>query len=149
MLEARSEMLQLFWDTWEPGIMAEFPTDFQAVLDHTAWPDVPPQAPIPPQTATPWARVSIAHASGGQDSLRGAAGRSRFERQGVLTVQCFAPVGESATRVYNMAQIAMNAFDGKATPGGVWFRNARPNEAINDGWKQVNVLAEFLYDEIK
>jgi hypothetical protein len=42
----------------------------------------------------------------------------------------------------------MDVFQGKSTPGGVWFRDVRLLETDAEGhWSQVNVVADFTYDE--
>jgi len=48
-----------------------------------------------------------------------------------------------------MATVARRAFEGVATPRDVLFRAVSVNEVgRSGGWRQVNVAAEFEYDEI-
>ena len=49
-----------------------------------------------------------------------------------------------------IAQIVLDAFEGQSSPGGVWFRNATPQERGQDGvWTRTDVVIEFTYDESK
>ena len=49
-----------------------------------------------------------------------------------------------------LAVVARGAFEGVGTASGIWFRNARIHEAGVDGaWVQMNVLADFVYDEMR
>lgn len=103
----------------------------------------------PPDIQTPWARVILRHVSGGQASLAGADGTSRWYNQGTLFVQVFAPVGDGSTAAYDAAQIILDALRG-ARAGAVWFRNPRINEVGTSGaFEQVNVISEFTYDAIR
>lgn len=105
----------------------------------------------PPAQSDAFARVTILHASGRQRSLASDTGTRRFERDGIVTVQCFAPRGRRGpTLAEALASVAKDAFEGKASPGGVWFRNATIKEVGPDkGWFQVNAVVQFQYDEVK
>jgi hypothetical protein len=105
----------------------------------------------PPDQSQGYARATVLHSTGGQSSLGGTNG-VRFSRQGVAIIQCFGPlgIGKSLTISEEIASMALDAFEGKTTPGGIWFRNCRFNEiGPADGWFQINVIAEFIYDEVK
>lgn len=102
-----------------------------------------------PTTQTPWARISIRHFRGAQETL-GGTGERKFSRGGLVIVQTFTAVGGGLSEPYNVAKIAADALEGKSTSLNVWFRNVRINEIGVDGdWFQVNVLADFTYDEMK
>jgi len=112
-----------------------------------AWPDVPDDT-LPPTSQVPWARTSLRHADGGQRGF--GPDKRRYERTGVLTIQVFAPKGDGLSRCYQLAKILADGLEGQATPRGVWFRNVRVREAADSGnFSQVNVLADFTYDEVK
>lgn len=133
--QARDDIFSAFKAAW--GV-----TTFPVV-----WPDKPAEKP---SGRTPWARVTIRHAGGFQATLSNINGQRRWRRNGVVIVQVFTPSGEGLSRAYDLAKIACDAFEGVSTPRGVWFRNARINEVGPDGdWQQVNVLADFEYDEVK
>jgi hypothetical protein len=98
-----------------------------------------------------WTRLTVRHtpAGAGQRTL-GETGNRRFARAGLVTAQVFVPKGRGVTLADRLCKIAADAFEGQHTPGGVWFRNVRMNEVGPDGpWVQHNVVAEFVYDELK
>ncbi len=98
---------------------------------------------------TAWAASVIRHATGSQDSLGGIGNRS-FLRQGVMIVQVFTPVGNGLQESYQLAKVITDAFEGKSSPLGVWFRRVRINEIGKDGmFQQLNVIIEFEYNEVK
>lgn len=127
-------------------------TIFKTAWDATGFPALYENVPgEPPKTQTPWARIVLRHSGGGQGSLSGALGQQRWDRNGVLIVQVFVPNGEGLSQAYSLAKIVLDAYEGVSSPlRGVWFRNARINEVGSDGeWFQVNVLVDFVYEEIK
>ena len=137
--EARDEMfgiLQAMWiaPTFDPA--------------NLRWSDVAGDTPSLPVL---WARGTIRHATGGQASLSGPVnGCVKFERKGTLFVQVFSPVGNGLTAAYDAAQLVANAYE--KPPGGltVWFRNVRINEIGTRGdFEQINVLADFIYDDAR
>lgn len=98
----------------------------------------------------PWAVVTLQHSSGFQATLSGVSGSRTFARLGFITVQIFTPSGKGLQESYDLCKVVSDAFEGATTPGGVWFRNVRLNEVGRDGeFYQLNVIAEFRYDEIK
>lgn len=132
---ANDEILTLFKTAWDA-------IGHDAIYENVAG--------DPPTTAAPWARVTVRHFPGGQASLSDDAGAKRWTRNGLITVQIFVPTGEGKAEAYALAKVVADAYEGKRTPSNVWFRNVRPNEIGPDGaWFQLNVLAEFTYDEVK
>jgi hypothetical protein len=113
------------------------------------WQGVSDDSPPDPQVS--WVRVYIRHANGGQASLASNIGKRKWNRQGVLMVQCFVPLnkgGLDAAR--DIATALQNGIQGAATDGDVWFRNATVNEVgRSDGWYQVNFSALFTYDDVQ
>lgn len=101
-----------------------------------------------------WARITIQHVTGRQGALRGnpqgLPNTTPWTRTGLVTVQVFTPLGLGLSIGDSLYKIVLDAFEGKKTSLGVWFRNVRLNEIGPDGtWYQSNILAEFEYDEIK
>lgn len=99
----------------------------------------------------PWARFKIEHTLGSQATL-GETGNRLFDRSGLVTTQIFVRHGDGVTLARRLGKIAMQAFEGKtAGPNGeVWFRDVRFIEVgKGDKWFQVNVVAEFEYNELK
>lgn len=139
--EASDEILAVYKSAWDT---TGYPTDWENVSgDDTV--TVPPVDGV-----TPWARVVVRNIVGGNESLTGALGKQRFIREGFFTAQIFTGLGKGKTEAYALAKVVADAFEGKSTPSGVWFRNARINEIGNDGsWYQVNFVVNFEYSEVK
>ncbi len=107
------------------------------------WPDKPGN--IPPNSN--WIRPTIRHADGRQGSLAGEDGQRRWSRKGVLIVQCFAPVGDGEYGAEVLAQTFVDGFE-RIRNSPIWYRNIRAIEAGKDGASvQVNVMADFEYDD--
>ena len=136
--EANNEILAAFKAAWDT-------TGFVV-----AYENVKSQDTVPPSGSAPWARVTLRHTFGDQASLASVGGVRRWRRDGLVTVQIFIPLGEGLSEGYSLAKTVVDAFEGTATASSVWFRNVRVNEVGSDGeWYQVNVLADFTYDEVK
>jgi hypothetical protein len=104
----------------------------------------------PPEPTKPFARAVIMHASGGQVSLAGPGG-TKWSRRGVCIVECLSPIkdGGGLSTALVLAEVARNAFEGQSTQE-LWFRNCRINEIGEaEDWFQINVVAEFYYEEVK
>lgn len=133
-------------DAWRGASGAVVGGADPVVLWHGLFPEVPA-----PEDA-PYARISVKHDNGlGQTSL-GGVGRRQFTRTGHVFVQCFVPlgIGNPLTIALRLGRIALNAYEGHSSPGGIWFRNCRINEVgPADGRYQVNAVIQFTYDEVK
>jgi hypothetical protein len=114
----------------------------------------------PPSGDTDWVRVDIQHEDAGQASLSGPTnGAMRWGRNGFIFVQCFAqlaPTGAapgdpiSIDKAMLYACAVRDAFQGRATDSGVWFRNCNAREIGPDkSWYQANASITFDYDEVK
>jgi len=142
---ARDEIQALFWDYWK----AQTPVLTGGAPAMVQWQGVDSgEAPTP---NAPWARFDLRHTLGRQTTF-GSTGHRRFLRKGLIQIQVFVPnsrgVGLSDAEKYST--IARDAFEGKGTPSGIWFRNASIQEiGVNEGWFQMNVSVEFVYDEMK
>jgi len=112
------------------------------------WPDVAAQKP---PTSGAWARVDIKHNTSRKATLSNGVGMRRFRRTGLLTVQIFTPPGDGQVLSDQLTIIVKNAFEGVTTsPGRVMFRDVWLREVGQGGnFYQVNVLAEFEYDEVR
>lgn len=131
---ARDEMCALVATAWVAGGLP---------LSSLAWDDLdykPPEGP--------WARVTVRHMTGEQATL-GPPGQRRYSRDGLLTVQTYSVPGGGLSSGPDIVKIVEDALRSASTPSGVWFRKVRVNEMGRDGrWYAVNVVAEFVYDEI-
>lgn len=140
LTQARDEILSQFRTVWlaDPATLG-----IQVLYDGVA--DDPPDPP------TPFVRVSVRHnpSQPGQVTLANGVGQRRFRRTGFVFVQLFGPLGDGLVLCDTMATVARRAFEGVATPRDVLFRAVSVNEVgRSGGWEQVNVSAEFEYDEI-
>lgn len=143
--DASDAMKFLFWDYWR----ALTPALNGGVVVSVRWQGVTYDGP--PPVTKPYATHTIRHAKSQQITF-GPPGQRRFLRPGVIAVQVFTPLANSQglSLAEKLAIIARDAYEGKATTGGIWFRNARINEVGPDGtWYQQNMVVEFEYDEIK
>lgn len=136
-------------------IHARFKAAWDTVEHAVVYTDVPlstaAEAATNPESATlvPWARVTLRHNTRTQGTLVGVGGR-RFDVRGVFTVEIYTPSGDGLTLARTLSRLVEQAFEGVSTPNGVWFRNTRTNEVGPDGpWFHVNVITEFLYDEVR
>ncbi len=138
--EAVDDILTMFKDAWDT-------TGFGVIYENVVAAE---GSTVPPTSTDPWARVMVRHVTGNQSSLSGGLGTQRYTRTGVLIVQIFVPVGEGLSQALQLGKIVADAYEGKASPLQVWFRNVRVNEVGPDGdWYQVNTIANFTYDEVK
>ena len=118
---------------------------FTAVWTHPALYD--DKAGAPPKTG-PWARLSVRHARGQQETLPNPLGNRLFRRDGVIIIQIFTPLGNGLALSDQLAKLVMDAYESSST--SVLFRNVQLNEIGPDGnWYQVNVVVEFEYSEAK
>lgn len=101
----------------------------------------------------PYAAVFIRHLNSDQTTLAGADGTRRFTRKGVVTVQVFAPLANRGglSLAENLATIARDAYEGVDTADGIWYQKVTTKEMGSDGrgFYQLNVIANFQYDEVK
>lgn len=145
LAQAVDDINQMFLDAWNAGT----PAVNGGVVPEIRW-FATEEGAIPSSTV-PWARVTATHNDSVQRSL-GGPGQRRFERRGIVTVQIFTPRGrgQGLSLAQQLATIARDAFEGKASPNGVWFQRVVVKDIGIDGpWEQTNVVATFLHDEIK
>ena len=99
-------------------------------------------------TNIPWARVTVNHEAGEQDSL-GRAGSRKFLRRGRVLVQIFGPVDQGLRTLGLLADATRDIFEGTQF-GGLYFISADIREVGQDGeWYQLVVDAPFDYQETK
>lgn len=104
-----------------------------------------------PKDGNPYARIKVAHATGGATSIGGDTGIKRHTHVGTITVQVFSVFGEGLANNDVFTQVALDAFQNKSSKlGGMLFRNARSIEIGQTGaFYQTNVLVDFEYDQFK
>jgi hypothetical protein len=137
--EARDEIHTLFKTAWDAGaetagqpvLYADSKTQVPKTNDADNNPDL-------------WAKITVQH-SGGSNAV---IGNGLFDRIGVVTVQVFTALGTGLSIGDNVYKIVADAYEGKTTPGGVWFRNVSVNEVGPEGeWYQTNITADFEYSK--
>lgn len=146
VLQAREEMAEMFRAAWE----ANSPAVVGASAPKVLWEGNEGESPPPKEFA--YARYKILHRDGRQSSLTGASGEAKWNRTGLVVIQTFAPLisNKGLPIALQLGSIAREAYEGKASPGGIWFRNATVREVgPTDGWFQVNTIVGFTYDEVK
>lgn len=137
LAQARDDILTVFKTAWDT-------TSYPAMYDDVDGDD------IPTDTSSPWARITVKHDKGQQTALCGADGSKRFTRTGVIIIQIFTPSGEGLSSSDTSVKIIQDAFEGKKSTNGVWFRDVDYKEIGPSGdYYQVNVIIQFEYDEIK
>lgn len=135
--QAIDEMLALLKTAW----------DATSYADNVVWPN---KDGAPPAQREPWIRPKVQHVDGGNGSISGANGVARYVRLGFITVQLFVPSGQGLSTEATLSKIIIDAYEGKKTASGVWFRNVRAREVGEDGeFHQTNIIIDFEYDEIK
>jgi hypothetical protein len=130
--EAREAIYQRFEDNTSLAVSAyTFSSeDFKSVAD------------------APWARLTVAHEAGEQDSL-GSVGNRKYLRRGRVLVQLFGPVDQGLRALDLLAQATRSIFEGTRF-SGLYFISADVRESGQDGeWFQLVMDAPFDYQETK
>lgn len=131
--QARDDILTVVKAAWDT-------TGYDMLYDGLA--GSPPKGDNP----SPWARTTVRHVTGNQATLANHDTVRRYRRTGFVTVQVFADLREQD----DLCKTLLDAFEGVCTDHGVWFRNVRMIEVGSDGTLfQCNVIADFVYDEVK
>lgn len=141
---ANDEILGLFRTYWNANSPAL--NGGQAPL--VQWP-----GPVsePADNTAPFARIRLRYGTSIQRTF-GPAGTRRFERPGFVTVQTFGPLskGDGLILSQNLGIIARDAYEGRGTSSGIWFRNARLTDSGEDGsWHIHTMITEFTYEELR
>lgn len=140
-----SEMKDLVLDRFNDN----FPAAAATIAGETVrivWDDKDrPGRPKEGEAVKHWVFVSVQHAGGGQESLGGDDGTSRYGLDALLLVQVFAPQGLGRKTADQLAELVMSIFRG-ARDGSATYRNHRMAEAGNSGpWSQTNVSVGIQY----
>ena len=99
-------------------------------------------------TDTQWARLTVNHEAGEQDSI-GGLGCRKFLRRGRVLIQLFAPVDQGLRSLDTLAAATRTIFEGSQF-SGLYFTNVDVREIGQDGeWFQFAVDAPFEYQETK
>lgn len=141
MDDADAEMAELFRQAWE--VTSGYKTD---------WPNL--KTPEHAEEET-WARWALDYVGGRQVTMGGTLGR-KFTKMGLVYVTVMTPLGTGLQTARAAHQIAVSAYEGKRTPGDVWFRNVRIDSeghgqgtGSNKSWWVALVCAEFTYEYLR
>lgn len=139
---AKEEMYKLFYDAWianSASIVGYIP---EVRLQGTSY-------ELEPDVSKFWVRWSRQTVEEGQETLRNGINGQCYRNEGVIFVQLFCPTtARTISLGEELAVIAQNAYRGKKTAGGVWFRNVRIKELEPEAkWFKFNIIAEYEYSE--
>lgn len=113
------------------------------------WPNVEAEGPHLRDGSDPWAALHIQHGGSDQHSF-GQDGERTFTRVGSLTLQVFVPAGQRGLSAASaLAMVAADAFEGKTVDGVRFYRVGTRTVGRDGSWFQVNVTADFEFDEVK
>lgn len=138
--QARDQIYGLLMTAWS----ANAPAGAELIYD-----DAKAKKPDGP---APWARATVRHTGGGEIAINGGNGLRRYNRTGTLFINLFCPSGDGLRVLDPLVKVALDAYEGKYTSGGVWFTKAQVREigiVKGTGLYQINVLINFSYDEVK
>jgi len=92
-----------------------------------------------------WLRFDVQYNGGTNPELNGKS----FRRFGILSVQIFVAATTGKRRARQIAETVLATFEGQ-TIGGVRLRNVGPTDVgVSDAWYQMNVTAQFEFDQIR
>lgn len=97
-----------------------------------------------------WMRFTVRHTVMGQETL-GGEGNRKFRRLGIAVTQIFTPIDQGVSEADTLAQLVKNVFEGvRLTGTTVRFLDVQIIEVGPENkWYQVNVEANFEYDETR
>lgn len=141
MDQADEEMAELFRLAWEIG--KGYKTDWpnQKTVDHLG--------------SDTWARWSLDYVGGRQRTFA-KKGSRKFEKVGLIYMLIHTPLGKGLASARVASEVAIAAYEGERTPGGVTFRNVRieseghgRGSGGNKSWWETLVAAEFTYEHLR
>lgn len=145
--QARDEIFAVFNTAWQANAAAQ-----AGYIPEVRWQGV--QYREIPDGSKFWCRISKDNVFEEQTSLStcvGTPGQRRYTASGLAIVQLFCPKSntESFAIGQKLAKVAQDAFRGRSTGNGMWFRNVRIKELDpEETCFRFNVVAEFEYDDI-
>lgn len=142
--QAVDEMFTMLKDAWE--------TNSETALIPIMWGNVAHDYQGQPDifgNQLPFLHVQALHTPSRQVSLGGSMG-SRFEHTGSLVASLRYPEGKGTVLAHDLISVAGDAFMGKRSPGGVWFRNPGYSDIGTDRtWYVITMTTTFVYDLIR
>lgn len=141
-LDAIYGMFKTAWDA--QSVLTDAPVVY--------WPGV--LNSVLPASDEYWARIRATDIVQKQSTLRNGlapAERERYTAKGLVEIEIFCPmsVGDGLVQGRLLAEVARNAYRGKHSDNGVWFRDVTVTEVEPDrDWYRLHVSARYEYDEI-
>ena len=132
--QANDDMLKMITDAWSVTGNKIY---FESVQDDR-------------ETDTlPFYKVWIRHVDGGQRTL-GGKGARLFDRKGFVRIEVYSRITNGLQESYQLAKVASDAYEGRSSDNGVWFRQVRIREMGKDGtFNRTDVIVDFEYHEMK
>jgi hypothetical protein len=97
----------------------------------------------------PFIRVWVRHTFASQRTLGGQGSRI-FERRGFVRIEVYSRITNGLQESYQLAKVASDAYEGRSSDNGVWFRQVRISEMGKDGaFNRTDVIVNFEYHEMK
>jgi hypothetical protein len=80
----------------------------------------------------------------------GSVGNRMFSRMGNLRCEIHALAGKGLLETISLVKVIADSFEGKHSPGGVWFQSLNAVDMGRDGAFHITDVAVFFtFDEIK
>jgi hypothetical protein len=132
--QANDEILKMINDAWS---ITGYKIFFESVQDER-------------ETDTlPFCKLWVRHAFSNQRTL-GGQGARLFERRGFVRIEVYSRITNGLQESYQLAKVASDAYEGRSSDNGVWFRRVRISEMGKDGiFNRVDVIVDFEYHEMK
>ena len=122
-------------------IQNHFNTNFKTTI--IKWDNVPFENP----NDSAWVQFHVLNNLGRQVST--GAPTKRFRRFGIIMAQIYTPEGSGQTIAMSIADEIADIFDG-LTVNEIRFWDVSVKEVGTfEGWYRVNVVADFLFDDLK
>ena len=98
-----------------------------------------------------FASVQVNFRNGSQRGFGGGEGGLRmFQRHGDFRCQIHTLAGKGLLESRRLAKVVVDSFEGKHSPGGVWFRSINIVDIGRNGLFRIDDIAVFFeYDEVK
>lgn len=98
-----------------------------------------------PVVGTKWCRFSVNNGEAFLSSI-GSPLANATRYTGVVIVQCFTPLGLGSSTALEMADKAINIFNGQVKEGYHFRAGYSVKAGDSDGWHQVNAIIPFWRD---
>lgn len=139
--QAINDMFSQFFTIWQAGASA-----IVGYTPEVIWHGV--EEGVTPDRSKFWARAS--HKTALTEQAAFTVGSKHFTTKGILYIQVFCPftTQKAVGLGRKLAVLVRNAYSGKESAGGVWFRNPKiVDRPVDKDWFQLVVSVEYTFDE--